>query len=248
MTLDELLTDVVRVYLDDLKAPFLWSDDFLTAAANRAEQEAAIRTLCLFDSETADVCEITLESGIDRYAVDPRVVMIDAVYYAGTLLEQVDPVAMDRLYGPLWRPAAGAPVSWYARDLRAVHLTSAPGPDENGESLALGVYRLPLQPMTALQDSPEVPAWMHRALAHWICAEAYLIVDADNQRPDLSKTHRDQFDDYFGPSVAATVQLSQRRTPRPLPSLTAPYPTMLHDVQRSDWNGRASDSRSAQRG
>lgn len=247
MTADEILTDVARVYLNDVVQPTLWSDDFLLAALNRAEQEAATRTLCLYDDATADVCQITLATGTTRYALDPLILRVDSVYHAGALLEQVDPVDMDRLYGPGWRPAAGAPQSWFAKDTRHLQLTAAPTVAVNGTKLNLGVYRLPLADMADPTDEPEVPAWMHRALAHWVCAEAYLVVDADSARPDLVAEHMTLFDNYFGPPVGAQVNLSQRRTPRPVKTTTAPYSSMLADVQQADWNGRAQPPAKAKR-
>lgn len=242
MTVDEII-ELARTYLDDTVAPYLWSDDFLLGALNRAEEEVTTRTLCLYDDQTTEICELTLAAGVTRYAISPLIVQVDSISHGGMLLEQVNPVDMDRLYGSSWRPSPGVPVSWYAKDARTIHLTSAPSLSVDGEPLTLGVYRLPATPLAGFSDVPEVPAWMHRAMVHWLCAEAYLVVDADNQRPDLAVTHMEQFDRYFGPSVASQVRLTERSTPRPVKTLTAPYPTMLSDVQHADWNGRAEMKR-----
>lgn len=238
MTVDQILSEVTRVFLGDMVEPYLWSDDFLLASLNRAEQEVATRTLCLFDDQDPDICQIALETGTQTYAMDPRVLQVKSIYYQGKLLEQVDVVDMDRLYGPLWRPAPGAPQSWYANDSRSISLTAPPTVAVNGQSMSLGVYRLPAEPMVSFQDTPEVPAWMHRAMTHFVCAEALLVVDADNQRPDLATAHSQQFDRYFGQPAAAYVQINSRRTPRPVRTLTGPYDSMLADVQKADWNGQ----------
>lgn len=220
MTGAELIA-LTRQYLGDTAEPYLWTDAFLLGALNRAEQEAAIRSLCLFDDSTEAVTQIALSAGTAAYAQDARVLFIDGIHLAGKLLTQVDPEDLPRQLGEDWATHTGTPTHWFSTGSQ---LTVYPIPDSalTGVKLYLRVYRHPLQAFTAL-TSPEIDSYQHRALMNWACYEAYQVVDTDNQRGDRALPHLAQFEQVFGPAVSWRVQLHQRRSPKTLSLTGRPY-------------------------
>lgn len=232
MTADDLIS-LTREYLGDTVAPYLWSDGFLLGALNRAEQEAAVRTLCLPDATTTAICRIALVAGTARYAHDPRIIRIESIYLDGALLEHVDAADMDARFGAAWATEANTPMHWFS-DGRT--LTVHPTPVLPG-ALELVVYRWPMVDMTlnaSPKVAPEIDVKWHRALAHWVCFEAYQMVDTDNQRGDRAMPHLAQFEQVFGPAVSARVQRHQRCSPRLLSLTAAPY-VRPHHRGRGDW-------------
>jgi len=232
MTGAQLLA-LARQYLGDAVAPYLWPDDFLVGALNRAEQEAATRTLCLFDDSTAAITQITLANGTADYAQDARVLRIEGIHLNGKLLTQVDPDDLPRLVGAEWATHTGVPTHWFSNGSR---LTLYPLPDSTvaGDKIYLSVYRQPAQAFTTL-TSPEIDAYQHRALIHWACYEALQVIDADNARADMAMPHLAQFEQVFGPVVSWRVQLHQRRSPKTLSLTGRPYGRSRITRDSEDW-------------
>lgn len=230
MTTDDLL-NLAREFLGDKVEPYLWSDDFLLSALNRAEQEVAIRVLPFHDETTDAVTKISVVADTDTYALDPRVIRIDGLLYDGTPLPQADPEDLFKTQGETWRDQTGTPTAWFC-DGR--NITLVPTPIFSG-TVRLQVKRLPLTDLSLFSGSPELDSVFHRALLHWVCWEAHQIIDSDVARPDWAMNQLMQFDQVFGPKVSARVQLHQRRSPRSLSLTPAKYVASRSTTLDEDW-------------
>lgn len=228
MTADDLI-GLAREFLGDKVEPYLWSDDFLLSALNRAEQEAAIRLLCFHDQTTDAVTKISVTANKATYALDPRIIRVESLLYDGSPLPQVDPESLDTIQGSAWRDEAGVPLYWFC-DGRNIHLTPTP---EIPATIRLHVLRLPLADITAF-GSPEIETVLQRPLLHWVCWEAHQIIDSDVSRPEWAMTQLAQFERVFGPAVTARVQLHQRRSPKTL-TLTGKGYITSRITSDSDW-------------
>jgi hypothetical protein len=228
MTTDDLIA-LAREFLGDKVEPYLWSDDFLLGALNRAEQEAAIRLLCFNDETTDAVTKINVLANTATYTLDSRVIRIDALLYDGKPLPQVDPDDLSDSEGNEWRDQTGTPAYWFS-DGRKITLVPEP---VTTATVRLKAKRLPVADMTSF-GSPELDSVFHRTLLHWVCWEAHQIIDSDVARPDWAALQRAQFDSVFGPQVPARVQIHQRRSPRNLTHAPAPY-VSRRTTSDGDW-------------
>jgi len=232
MTADSLIL-LAREYLGDKVQPYLWSDSFLLGALNRAEQEAAVRTLCFNDETTDAVTKISVLANTATYTLDSRVIRVDALLYDGAPLTHVDPDDLSGIEGNEWRDQTGTPTYWFC-DGRKITLVPKP---ITTATVRLKAKRLPLVDMTLAANpnaSPEIESYLHRHLLHWVCWEAHQIIDSDVARPDWAMNQLAQFERVFGPQVSARVQIHQRRSPRTLTHAPAPY-VSRRTTSDEDW-------------
>ena len=244
MTAAEILA-LARVYLQDEVSPYGWSNDFLLGALNRAQQEAALRTLCLEDSSTAAVCAIAVTALDATVALDARVIRIEELRYTGATAEKpllqraADEFA--RVHGAAWRTHQGDPQEWMCD---GTSILLYPIPLVNG-TISLTVKRMPLLPVALSLGSPapnpavatltpEIPADWHRQLVHWLCHEAYMIPDTDLYRPEAAAMQLALFEQTFGPAVSARVRRHQLCNPRSLTLTGRPYISRRGSVNE-DW-------------
>lgn len=219
MTAAEILA-LARTYLRDEVEPYGWSDAFLLGALNRAQQEAALRTLCLEDDTFVD---IDVTAGDASHAIDPRIIRFEELRWDGTAMIQRTFDEFERINGAYWRTHEGVPLEWYTD---GQNIVLYPIPLADGV-LTAKVKRMPLLPLVkTLPDpepdpavstlTPEIPTDWHRPLVHWMCWEAYQVPDNDLYRPDAAQMQITQFEQVFGPMVSARVRLHQLKNPRTL--------------------------------
>lgn len=109
MTLGELCA-VFRLQVDDVAAPYLWSDAEFMTWLNEAEQEACIRALLLRDtSQTVATVIGQKEYALDAGVIDVRSITIsgeaftDWDLYETTLILDEEPTAVQTLNLTLFR-------------------------------------------------------------------------------------------------------------------------------------------------
>jgi hypothetical protein len=197
VNLSDLIT-LARIDLDDEAAPNRWSDEELEDAANEAVDEACRRARLLRDSTTTAICQIALTAGQTLAVLDPRVIRVERARIDG----QVVPLSL-KLMRDMDRCAAGwedyenaiptvAVVDYQSRVLRLV-----PG-TEGVATLKLTVVRLPLAPLAADDDVPEIPAHVHRSLRHWIVYRCLMNPDSEKNNPKGAATAHALFEREFG--------------------------------------------------
>ena len=178
MTLEQLIAQF-RVDSEDKLEPYLFSDDSIIQWLNEAQDEACIRALLLKDWATASVVQIPVVSGVTMYTPHQLVINITRATFVPTsgdkqVLLNTDEYELDRTI-PDWRDTAEAPRYIIHHD---TSIRLACTPDANGV-LHLEVNRLPLSPMVADADSPEIAAMHHRHLVLWALHRAFSIPDSE---------------------------------------------------------------------
>ena len=211
MTPADLIQIVRQDFLDDVSdavdgpdSDATWSNEFLLRQVGEAQRQACYRQDLrhLFDDTTEAICEITLASGTQSYALDSRILRIHDAQYGGEAVVHTTQDALDRAFHD-WRTLTGAPEQFFIRG-RMLTLDRIPGTAEDGETLALSVWREPLA-TPGMNDDLE---WTldPEKLGHWVAHRAFMRPNLSKEAPGLSKQHRDLFDLAFGREVPAAAR------------------------------------------
>lgn len=210
MNLTALLAELREDYLDDTVAPYLWSDTQLTRFLNRAQEEACMRQRLLVDVDTSAICEVTLVDAQSEYTLDSRIVLIEAIRYGtNTILTKRSRAELDR-NEPYWRERTGDIDTYLQRDL-TIRLIPTPTTSDDGNTIYLRVWRMPLADMSSGTDEPEIPAQYHRELIWFALGEAFSLPDEDTQDVRRADFYHARFDRAFGPYLGADVLAHKRR-------------------------------------
>lgn len=197
MTADEVL-ELARIRLDDVKTPYLWSDDFLAGALDRAFVEAIERSSPIYDQGTEEVCVIPLVIGTHTYEVHPSIQQIDRLFCASDdralVPRSMRDVANDA--GLQWDQHQGLPY-WYYRLGRSIRVYPTPTVTD---TLNLWVYRRPLDAELPSKDSTmaALGSQYHDKLVEWVCYEAYRVKDSDTYAMDKAAEALKLFEAAFG--------------------------------------------------
>lgn len=186
-----------RAWLNDETVPFLWSDSFLTDAANQAQIEACMRRPLLTVTADPAISRIAVTAGLADYPLHPTVLLVQRVMIAGEGAPLILTAAsvLDRTI-PNWAVATGTPTV-LLQDPSGGTIRLYPIPVASGE-LTLLVWRLPTQVMTAPTDTPEIPLPLHDGLVHWMVHQALLMGDSERQDQATANRHRMEFANIFG--------------------------------------------------
>lgn len=184
MTLRELI-DECRLACRDTAIPYFCSDDEWRAFLNEAEEEACVRALLITDS-SSDFCAVDLEIGAQTYDLDPRILLIREIRNAdGDLISGWDVI-------------------------NETQLVFGIAPTER-QTLTLQVVRLPLAPMAADDDRPEIRTYLQRFLTEWALHRFYLRQDADTFSKEAAERHEQAFERRFGRRPSVSMQRKFRR-------------------------------------
>ena len=223
MTLAELIALYRADSLDASEAlssdgrDVLCSDGLLTIYANEAQEEACRRALLLRDS-SSPLCEISFDAGAETVNLDARVLQILRAFVDGHEVDVVNVEAMD-CSRPGWQ-FQGAVLN--GRPLRLVTGMSTgklhlwPKPSQAG-TIRLTVQRLPLKPMRAPSDSPEIRPELHRALVPWMLYRAYSREDTDLYNDRKAAVHLAKFEAEFGGKASGRNEHWMRAGADPMP-------------------------------
>lgn len=208
MNLGEAKKDIRR-RLDDVAAPFLWSDAEIVSYINEAQKEAAERALLIYD-ETSSLTEIAVQAGVATYDLDPRVLRVDRVFSVdrGRALNRTTVPVLDQ-ESPRWEVRQGRPHSFIeeARYLRLFPIPAAAG------EIRLSLWRVPLEPFgcDAQNDEEfEIDARHHVRMLDWALSLAYLKRDVDTYDEQKSAVYAAKFTESFGVRPDANMQRKQR--------------------------------------
>lgn len=209
MTLGELLTELRENILHDRSdrtagtPDYLWSDETLVRYIDQAQKRFARDGLVLRDASTSDVCQITLQQGVDRYALHPTVLGVISARFEGDTSDLTrsghsafagykppDTYAFDFSNVPLsqyGKPLAYGTDEGFVGDdydsLSVITFRVYPLPDaaQANKKIYLRVVRLPLEGLTVnnLNATPEIPEDYHLDMLDWAAYLALRIVDQD---------------------------------------------------------------------
>ncbi|MCG6552568.1 MAG: hypothetical protein L7F77_09595 [Candidatus Magnetominusculus sp. LBB02] len=191
MTLNEILA-TTRSMLDDTATPYLWPDAELVVCLNDRLNAMCAEALCITDSSTPQICQISLTKGTASYPLDSRIIAIKraTVQSTATPLFKTTADSLFRWYG-LWQNFEGTP-AYYLLDVQSGFITLHPVPAVS-DTLHLSVYRLPLSEMSTLYPNvePEIPRRYTRTLINGIAALAYEKSGSDTFSHESAKTYRE---------------------------------------------------------
>lgn len=201
MTLGELIASA-RLQASDTVIPYLWSDAEWTNYVNDAEREACRRARLIVDSDTAEICSLSLTASTKTIALDPRVLFIRRAKVSGDVLP-LHPVSVRNLDRgrPGWEDEEGAPKA-YITDMDTGKFRPFPTPDAD-MTVKLSVCRLPLQNMAAQDDEPEIHARFHDSLIFWMLYQAYSKPDSETMDKQMAESNLALFEQEFGKKSAA---------------------------------------------
>lgn len=209
------LIRVFRQRADDDKPETvsLWKDVDLLAWASEAECEACLRARLIWD-DTSPFLTIPLVVGQDAYAINPIIDRIDRVVLtlaAGgrprdLRLTGVDDIAKSQGCGP----DNGRPQS-VARIGSSLRLW--PTPSTAGE-IRIECYRLPVYPMEAPGDEPEIDEVHHKSLVDFMLYRAYSTKDSEAMDDARAAQALHRFTENFGERPTANVMRKHREMRR----------------------------------
>lgn len=182
----------------------LWSDATLVRYINEAQRRFAKRAFVIWDSKTAEVCDVTLETGVTQYDLHPSILSVLSAKVSGNDydLARIGHCVLGDISLPgngavfdaalLGVTGAGAPQAFttdetLAEDdggtVAAVSMRVYPTPRaaDDGTVIKLRVVRMPIDDLTAnnLGAVPEIPSDHHLEMLDWAAYLALRIVDSD---------------------------------------------------------------------
>lgn len=189
------IIDLVRLELDDPELPgngndsdSLWSNTEIAHYLDEAQREFARETLCL--SDFSNFASLTVTASNPWITIDDRIVEIRSAYLNSSgsklVITTVNEIERGDIghsdYGMrsltnTWQSAVGNP-QYLITDLEYGRGRLYPIPTVN-DSIALSVYREPLEEIEGPATDMEIPERFRRALIHKACALAFAKDDAE---------------------------------------------------------------------
>ena len=168
----------------------LWSDDALIRYLRDAEEKFASGAMCLRDSRTPAIAQITLVAGVSEYPLDKRVIAILSAHLDGRLeLGRTSYATRFGAKGNITQNTAsetpqtiGEPRIFYTdKDTGYIGFYPVPGDAEAGLVINLHTVRRPLNPLTKndMAAEPEIPDEYHLDLCEWATWRALRNHDGD---------------------------------------------------------------------
>lgn len=205
------LTAQFRIDADDTVAPYKWSDPLVAALLSEAEEEATIRGRLLLEDTDAAMCQIAVSAGDATYTLHAKVYEIEHLRLVPTGETRSKPIELvtrewlDEQHSD-WRERSDTPRYAIQDDTR---LRLAFTPDVGGV-LHLEAYRLPINPLVATVDAPEINGAHHRHLIHWALHRAFSQPDSELIDPTRAAAAERAFTRYFGPRPDVDLRRSTR--------------------------------------
>ena len=218
-----------RQRLDDTLDPPLWPDEAIignpaTGALgfiNLAYYEAVARARLIYDTTTEGVAVVAVLPETEAIELDPAVLSIRRArlrearrVLRPTSIEELD--ARD----PDWERRRGPPCAYVLEPaqspesgprLRFDRLPTA------ADTLSLALYRLPLEPLLADDDEPQIPLRWHEPMLYW--AYYLALSQSDSQQGEIQSAAawKSLFEEAFGYRFDANAERKRtERRPQPV--------------------------------
>jgi len=166
MNVTEIISLERETILDDVKAPYLWSNAELVFDLNEALNELTREVWLITDQSTASVTQIKLLSNVGLHSLDERVVNVKSARLASAdqwerPLTKTSEAWLDLNYAN-WRERTGTPRG-YAPDAASGYLSVYPKFDNVGE--VIGSADISFAAATRIISKPG--ADLHHPFHHW---------------------------------------------------------------------------------
>lgn len=181
---------------------------------NEAQNEACRRAHLLRDRTTTAICQIAVVAGTYIYALDSRVIKVHNALLVTSKRQLCRTYIADMdCYDYLWETRTGTP-DRYVADYQTGKIALYKNPVVS-ETLKLDVVRLPLTQITALTETPEIPAHLHVKLVPWLLWAVRSLDDTETFDPRKASMSMDEFESEFGPKRSAWAEKYEETQPYP---------------------------------
>ena len=197
MTLQELIARF-RVLAHDQADPPFWSSEDIARWLSDGQTQACIRGRLLREDARDAICRIALVPGQHTYKLHRTVyeiidVRIKPIVGPSRPLKLVTREWLNAEM-PDWRDC-NRPAKFVIQDETKIRIVGA---IEEGDTLRLECYRLPLSAMEDGSDAPEIHEAHHEHLIQWALHKAFSVPDSELFDPDRSTLAERAFTGYFG--------------------------------------------------
>lgn len=239
----DLIAHMRESVLDDVVAPYLWSDVELLRDLNYGEVQACRRAHLLLDSTTSSdsgtaatagtagqrpLCSVPIIADQAVYVLSPKIIQIKRCQLSNMAIPLIGPVSYPELdemvsgwfgtNGTVGTAGSGGEPTYFLNEPgNTLTLVRAPSVSCTAR---LVVSRIPLIPFT-LQTSPEIDEQYHIDLCDWAAHLAFKKPDSDTLNIVLSRDYEASFTAKFGPLPSAfserarrNLSMQQRMRPR----------------------------------
>jgi hypothetical protein len=213
VTKDEAI-QAVRLRLNDVAEPFLWSKPEIISYLADAEEEAADRAKLIIDDTTPSLTKLTIKAGVSTYKLSERIVGVKRVWLESNGRDLGRTTEEDLSEdNPRWRTVSGRPSYFFEDELgRSLTVHAKPNADDVAR---LTVYRLPAEPLQN-RECFEIPERTHVRMLDWALRMAYLKRDSQTFSQEEADRHEELFTASFGVRNDFNVQRKQRRHQPPV--------------------------------
>jgi hypothetical protein len=207
MELADLLLELRQNRLDDTAVPPLWGDGELVSALNDAVRQVCIRQRCLVESESVQLCTISVAAGQRVVRLHPAVIAVRSAWIPGCC-EALVGIPEQRLTRtcPGWIDRDPGVPRWWIPDYQEGCIALHPTP-EAATTLRLSVWRMPLEDeeLDANDPSaePAIATHWHMDLVDWAEYRAFSKKDAETIDTDRARTAAQVFTAKVGRLPAA---------------------------------------------
>jgi hypothetical protein len=217
--LDELRTNILRdvstAANGRIKDGSTWTDAALLRYIRDAEAKFVAQTMCLRDSRTPEITQIELVTGQSEYTLDPRIISVQAAQLGDRVV--LGRTSWSTRFGASGHLTpntsyeapneSGQPRIYYTdRDTKAIGFYPTPSEQNNSAIVRLQVARMPLSPMSGMDDVSEIPEQYHLDLVEWAAWRALRNHDPDidgaNEALALLRARTEQHRTRFEAAVA----------------------------------------------
>ncbi len=191
-----------RYEVDDLEDPYLWSDDEVFEYMTDAERMFCRLTEGIEEARLPQICQLSVVPGTDWYAVSPLILKLRWATRGdnGRTITVSNPEKL-ALDGIAFDSGTGGPVRALVAGMSKGVLRAWPMPNET-VTINLGVFRLPLTPLTSEVSAFEIDEQHHIHLLSWMKHRAYNKHDADTYDPKQAEKYETVFRNYCFKALA----------------------------------------------
>lgn len=185
-----------RVESNDKVEPYFIEDDDVKAWLNDAVNEACIRSRLIYENNVS----ISVQVGKSIYPLSKSIYEISRIWFEPSSGEKARPLTLvstgelDRKFYDNWAELHGKPGYVVQTDTK---IRLVPQPDVGG-IIKLEGYRVPLSPLQADTDIPELNPIHHVYLIQWVLHKAFSVVDSEFFDPNRAAIAEQSFTDFFG--------------------------------------------------
>ena len=200
MTLAELIREFRILAFDEVE-PYLFSDDKITHWLNDGVKEACVRGRLLHECDDADMCQIIIKAGQNKYPTHPKLYEIT---HASIVLPSVNGGKRTPVCLISFEEASSNNGDWrydtqdeliqiiqHDTYIRLSHTLNEDG------MIYLEGHRLPNE-ITEYDDVPEIHLAHHAHLIDWALHKAFSIPDSEVFDVNKSQMAKERFTEYFG--------------------------------------------------